>query len=153
FCLFLFTDKTLEKRTGGNRMSVSLSRFKTPNTEGSFVQFKYRYENFIGGEWVAPVGGEYFDNPSPVDRKVFTRVHRSKKEDIDLSVRIAHEAREKWRKTPVAKRCRILLHIADRIEENREKLALSETWDNGKPIREALAADVPLAADHFRYFV
>lgn len=133
-------------------MSVTLSSYKKPNTEGSPVQYKSRYENFIGGEWVPPVGGEYFDNPSPVDGKVFTRVPRSKKEDIDLAVGKAHQAREKWGNTSAAKRSKILLKIADRIDQNREMLALSETWDNGKPIREALAADLPLAADHFRYF-
>ncbi|MGF7089548.1 aldehyde dehydrogenase, partial [Kroppenstedtia sanguinis] len=129
-------------------MSVTLSSYKKPNTEGSPVQYKSRYENFIGGEWVPPVGGEYFDNPSPVDGKVFTRVPRSKKEDIDLAVGKAHQAREKWGNTSAAKRSKILLKIADRIDQNREMLALSETWDNGKPIREALAADLPLAADH-----
>lgn len=133
-------------------MSVTLSGYKKPNTEGSPVQYKSQYENFIGGEWVPPVGGQYFDNASPVDGKVFTRVPRSKKEDIDLALRKAHEAKEKWGNTPPAKRSKILLQIADRIDQNRERLALSETWDNGKPIREALAADIPLAADHFRYF-
>ncbi|KYQ87257.1 MULTISPECIES: aldehyde dehydrogenase family protein [Thermoactinomyces] len=133
-------------------MSVKLSGYKAPNTEGSLLHFKPRYENFIGGEWVPPVNGEYFDNPSPVDGKVFTKVPRSQKEDIELALDKAHQAREKWANTPPAKRSKILLEIADRIEANKEKLALSETWDNGKPIREALAADIPLAVDHFRYF-
>jgi aldehyde dehydrogenase len=133
-------------------MSVKLSGYKAPNTEGSLLHYKPRYENFIGGEWVPPVNGEYFDNPSPVDGKVFTKVPRSQKEDIELALDKAHQAREKWANTPPAKRSKILLEIADRIEANKEKLALSETWDNGKPIREALAADIPLAVDHFRYF-
>jgi aldehyde dehydrogenase len=133
-------------------MSVKLSGYKAPNTEGSLLHYKPRYENFIGGEWVPPVNGEYFDNPSPVDGKVFTKVPRSQKEDIELALDKAHQAREKWANTPPAKRSKILLKIADRIEANKEKLALSETWDNGKPIREALAADIPLAVDHFRYF-
>jgi aldehyde dehydrogenase len=133
-------------------MSVKLSGYKAPNTEGSLLHFKPRYENFIGGEWVPPVNGEYFDNPSPVDGKVFTKVPRSQKEDIELALDKAHQAKEKWANTPPAKRSKILLEIADRIEANKEKLALSETWDNGKPIREALAADIPLAVDHFRYF-
>ncbi|MBH8584144.1 MULTISPECIES: aldehyde dehydrogenase family protein [Thermoactinomyces] len=133
-------------------MSVKLSCYKAPNTEGSLLHFKPRYENFIGGEWVPPVNGEYFDNPSPVDGKVFTKVPRSQKEDIELALDKAHQAKEKWANTPPAKRSKILLEIADRIEANKEKLALSETWDNGKPIREALAADIPLAVDHFRYF-
>ncbi|MBI0392460.1 aldehyde dehydrogenase [Thermoactinomyces sp. CICC 24226] len=133
-------------------MSVKLSGYKAPNTEGSLLHFKPRYENFIGGEWVPPVNGEYFDNTSPVDGKVFTKVPRSQKEDIELALDKAHQAKEKWANTPPAKRSKILLEIADRIEANKEKLALSETWDNGKPIREALAADIPLAVDHFRYF-
>ncbi|QKG84180.1 aldehyde dehydrogenase [Kroppenstedtia pulmonis] len=133
-------------------MSVTLAGYKKPNTEGSLVHYKSRYENFIGGEWVPPKNGEYFDNPSPVDGKVFTRVPRSQKEDVELAVQKANEAKEKWGNMPVAKRSRILLKIADRLDENREMLALSETWDNGKPIREALSADLPLASDHFRYF-
>lgn len=133
-------------------MSVKLSGFKAPNTEGSLVHYKPYYDNFIGGEWVAPVNGEYFDNISPVNGKVFTKVARSQKEDIELALDKAHEAREKWGNTSAAKRSKILLKIADRLEENKEKLALSETWDNGKPIRETLAADIPLAIDHFRYF-
>jgi aldehyde dehydrogenase len=133
-------------------MSVALSVYKKPNTEGSLVQYHDRYDNFIGGEWVAPVNGEYFDNPSPVDGQVFMQVARSRKEDIDLAVKKAQEGQVSWGRTPVAKRSRILLAIADRLEANKERLALSETWDNGKPIREALAADIPLAVDHFRYF-
>ncbi|MBA4549651.1 aldehyde dehydrogenase [Thermoactinomyces intermedius] len=133
-------------------MSVKLSGYKAPNTEGSLLHYKPRYENFIGGEWVPPVNGEYFDNLSPVDGKVFTKVPRSQKEDIELALDKAHQAKEKWANTPPAKRSKILLKIADLIEANKEKLALSETWDNGKPIREALAADIPLAVDHFRYF-
>ncbi|MBA4543296.1 MULTISPECIES: aldehyde dehydrogenase family protein [Thermoactinomyces] len=133
-------------------MSVKLSGFKAPNTEGSLLHYKPRYENFIGGEWVPPLGGEYFDNPSPINGKVFTKVPRSQKEDIDLALEKAHQAKEKWGNTSVAERSNILLKIADRLEENLEKLALSETWDNGKPIRETLNADLPLAIDHFRYF-
>ncbi|GGE28886.1 putative aldehyde dehydrogenase [Marinithermofilum abyssi] len=133
-------------------MSVTLAGYKKPNTEGSLVQYKSRYDNFIGGEWVAPAGGEYFDNPSPIDGKVFTQVARSKKEDIELALKKAHEAKEKWGNTSVAERSNILLKIADRLEENLEKFALSETWDNGKAIRETLNADLPLAIDHFRYF-
>jgi aldehyde dehydrogenase len=134
------------------RMSVKLSGFKAPNTEGSLLHYKPRYDNFIGGEWIPPVGGEYFDNPSPIDGKVFTKVPRSQKEDIDLALEKAHQAKQKWGNTSVAERSNILLKIADRLEENLEMLALSETWDNGKPIRETLNADLPLAIDHFRYF-
>ncbi|SFS59444.1 aldehyde dehydrogenase family protein [Marininema halotolerans] len=133
-------------------MSVTLAGYKKPNTEGSVLQFKKQYENFIGGEWVPPADGEYFDNPSPVDGKIFTRIPRSKKEDIELAVKKAHAVKERWGNTPAAKRSRMLLKIADVLDKNRELLALSETWDNGKPIRESLAADLPLASDHFRYF-
>ncbi|MFC7440305.1 aldehyde dehydrogenase family protein [Laceyella putida] len=133
-------------------MSVNLSHFKAPNAEGSLLHYQSRYENFIGGEWVKPLNGEYFDNPSPVDGNVFTQVPRSQKEDIELALAKAHEAKEKWGNTSVTERSNLLLKIADRLEENLEKLALSETWDNGKPIRETLNADLPLAIDHFRYF-
>lgn len=133
-------------------MSITLSSYKAPNTEGSLVHYKPKYDNFIGGEWVAPLSGQYFDNPSPVDGKVFTKVARSQKEDIELALTKAHEAKEKWGNTSAAERSNILLKIADRLEQNLEMLALSETWDNGKPIRETLNADLPLAIDHFRYF-
>ncbi|MDN4595409.1 acetaldehyde dehydrogenase ExaC [Polycladomyces subterraneus] len=133
-------------------MSTILAGYKAPNTEGSLVQYKEKYDNFIGGEWVPPVNGEYFESISPVDGKPFTRVARSRKEDIELALDKAHEAKEKWGNTSATERSNILLKIADRMEENLEKLALSETWDNGKPIRETLNADLPLAIDHFRYF-
>ncbi|WP_124727575.1 aldehyde dehydrogenase family protein [Staphylospora marina] len=133
-------------------MTVKLSVFKAPNTEGSLLRFKPKYDNFIGGEWVPPVNGEYFENPSPVDGKVFTRVPRSRKEDIELALDAAHRAKEKWANTSATRRSNILLKIADRLEENLELFALAETWDNGKPIRETLNADLPLAIDHFRYF-
>ncbi|HIP95400.1 MAG TPA: aldehyde dehydrogenase, partial [Leucothrix sp.] len=111
-----------------------------------------RYENFINGEWVAPINGQYFDNMSPVNGKIFCEVPRSTSEDIELALDAAHNAKDAWGKTSVTERSNILLKIADRIEENLELLAIAETWDNGKGIRETLAADVPLSADHFRYF-
>ncbi|MBX6769144.1 MAG: aldehyde dehydrogenase family protein, partial [Actinomadura rubrobrunea] len=126
--------------------------YAKPGTEGSIVSFADHYDNFIGGEWVPPVDGEYFDNPSPVDGKVFTRVARSKAADIDKALDAAHAAADKWGATSPAERSLILNRIADRIEENLEKLAVAETWENGKPVRETLAADLPLAVDHFRYF-
>ncbi|GAA4094777.1 aldehyde dehydrogenase [Actinomadura miaoliensis] len=126
--------------------------YAKPGAEGSVVAFADRYDNFIGGEWVPPVGGEYFDNPSPVDGQVFTRVARSGAADIDKALDAAHAAADKWGATSVAERSLILNRIADRIEENLEKLAVAETWENGKPVRETLAADLPLAVDHFRYF-
>jgi aldehyde dehydrogenase len=115
-------------------------------------EFKKQYENFIGGKWVAPVDGEYFDNISPVDGSVITRIPRSNSKDINLAVEAASKAATAWGKSSVTERSNLLFRIADRIEENLEKLAVVETWDNGKAIRETLAADIPLAADHFRYF-
>jgi aldehyde dehydrogenase len=126
--------------------------YKEPNSEGSFVNFKEHYNNFIGGKWVAPLGGEYFDNPSPINGKVFTKVARSKKEDIELALDEAHKARQAWENTSVTERSNILLKIADGIEANLEMLAVAETWENGKAVRETLNADLPLAIDHFRYF-
>jgi len=115
-------------------------------------QFKNRYENFIGGQWTPPVGGEYFANPSPVDGADFCEVPRSKAADIELALDAAHKAAPTWTRTSVAERSTLLLKIADRMEQNLEKLAAVETWDNGKSIRETLAADLPLAIDHFRYY-
>lgn len=126
--------------------------YANPNTEGAIIDFKEQYENFIGGEWVAPVKGEYFDNVSPVNGQVFTRAPRSTKEDIELALDAAHAAKKSWGETSVTDRANILLKIADRMEENLEKLAVAETWDNGKAVRETLNADIPLAIDHFRYF-
>ncbi|MFC6066718.1 aldehyde dehydrogenase, partial [Streptomyces ochraceiscleroticus] len=126
--------------------------YAQPGTEGSIVSFKQRYDNFIGGDWVAPVNGQYFDNPSPVDGRTFTQVARSTAADVDLALDAAHAAAPKWSRTSTTERANILNKIADRIEENLEKLAVAETWENGKPVRETLAADLPLAVDHFRYF-
>ncbi len=127
-------------------------RYLDPNQPGSKVQFKAQYENFIGGQWVAPVKGEYFENISPVDGKVFTKVPRSSAEDIELALDAAHKAKASWNKTSATTRSNLLLKIADRLEQNLEMLAVAETWDNGKPVRETLAADIPLTIDHFRYF-
>lgn len=127
-------------------------RYANPNTDGSKVQFKSQYENFIGGEWVAPVKGEYFDDISPVDGKAFAKVPDSTSEDIELALDAAHLAKDAWGKTSPMERSNLLLKIADRLEENLETLAVAETWENGKPVRETLAADIPLAIDHFRYF-
>ncbi len=126
--------------------------YKAPNQPDSKINLKSRYENFIGGKWVAPVKGMYFENPSPVNGKTFCEVPRSTAEDIELALDAAHKAAPRWGKTPPASRAQVLNAIADRIEQNLETLALVETWDNGKPIRESLAADLPLAVDHFRYF-
>ncbi|MCC3275989.1 MULTISPECIES: acetaldehyde dehydrogenase ExaC [unclassified Arthrobacter] len=129
-----------------------MSVYAQPGTEGAKVTFKPRYENWIGGEWVAPVKGQYFENISPVTGKPFCEVARGTSEDIDLALDAAHKAAGAWGKTAVAERALVLNRIADRIEANLEMLAVAETWDNGKPVRETLAADLPLAVDHFRYF-
>lgn len=127
-------------------------RYANPNTEGSIVQFKDRYDNFIGGEYVKPVKGQYFENVTPVTGEVFCEVARSTKEDVELALDAAHKAKDAWGKTSPTERANILNKIADRLEENLEMLAVAETWDNGKAVREPLAADLPLAIDHFRYF-
>ncbi|NOU87285.1 aldehyde dehydrogenase family protein [Paenibacillus sp. LMG 31460] len=126
--------------------------YAQPGQNGSKITFKKRYENFIGGQWTAPIKGQYFDNPSPVNNRVFCEVPRSSSEDIELALDAAHAAKDSWGRTPVAERAVILNKIADRMEANLEMLAVAETWDNGKPVRETLAADLPLAIDHFRYF-
>lgn len=126
--------------------------YAQPGTQEAKVTFKKRYENFIGGQWVAPVQGQYFENVSPVNNRPFCEVPRSTAEDVELALDAAHAAKEAWGRTSVAERALILNKIADRIEANLEMLAVAETWDNGKPVRETLAADLPLAVDHFRYF-
>jgi aldehyde dehydrogenase len=126
--------------------------YAQPGKEGAVVSFKSRYENFIGGTWVPPVNGAYFDNLTPVTGEKFCEIPRSGVEDIELALDAAHAAKAAWGKTSVTERSNLLLKIADRIEQNLELLAVAETWDNGKAVRETLAADVPLSADHFRYF-
>ncbi|WP_454280687.1 aldehyde dehydrogenase [Sphingomonas sp. Marseille-Q8236] len=114
--------------------------------------FKQRYANFIGGHWVDPVDGRWFDNRSPIDGQLICQIARSQAADIELALDAAHKAKDGWGRTSVAERALILHRIADRMEENLALLATAETWDNGKPIRETTAADLPLAIDHFRYF-
>ena len=126
--------------------------YATPGTPGAVFNPKARYDNFIGGRWVPPVQGEYFDNISPVDGKVICQVARSTAADIELALDAAHAARAAWGRTSVTERANMLLRIADMMEANLEMLAVVETYDNGKPVRETLAADMPLAIDHFRYF-
>ncbi|HZX69951.1 MAG TPA: aldehyde dehydrogenase [Rhodanobacter sp.] len=116
------------------------------------VPFKQRYGNFIGGRWIEPINGKYFENVTPITGRPFCEIPRSDKDDVEAALDAAHAAREAWGKTPAAARARILNLMADRMEQNIELLAYAETWDNGKPIRETLNADVPLAIDHFRYF-
>ena len=126
--------------------------YAAPGTAGAKIDYKAQYDNFIGGKWVAPVNGQYFDVLTPISGKNYTKAARSSAEDIELALDAAHAAADAWGKTAPATRANILLQIADRIDANLERLAYAETVDNGKPIRETLAADVPLSADHFRYF-
>jgi len=123
-----------------------------PNIEGAIVNFKERYDNYIGGKWTPPVKEQYFDNITPITGQVFTKIARSTAEDIELALDAAHEAKDAWGQTSPTERSNILLKIADRIEQNLELLAVAESWDNGKAVRETLNADLPLAIDHFRYF-
>jgi len=116
------------------------------------IAIRPRYDNYIGGKWVAPVRGQYFDNISPINGQVICGIARSTAEDIELALDAAHAAREAWGRTSHTERSRVLLRIADRIEEKLDLLAMVETIDNGKPIRETTLADLPLAVDHFRYF-
>ncbi|MCP3750839.1 aldehyde dehydrogenase family protein [Pseudomonas sp. SBB6] len=126
--------------------------YAPPGSPDALISFKAVYGNYIGGEFVAPLTGQYFSNSSPVNGQAIAEFPRSAAADIDLALDAAHGAAPAWGRTSVQERSRILLKIADRIEQHLDVLALSETWDNGKAIRETLNADVPLAADHFRYF-
>ena len=126
--------------------------FTPPGQPGSTVTVQSRYDNYIGGEWVPPVKGAYFENPSPVNGKTFTEVARGTAEDIELALDAAHGAAPAWGRTSATERANILNKIADRLEANLQDIAIAESWENGKPIRECMAADIPLAIDHFRYF-
>ena len=114
--------------------------------------FQSRYGNFIGGKFVDPVGGRYFENTSPITGHVICEIARSDAQDVEKALDAAHAAKDAWGRTAPAARAAVLLKIADRMEENLDLIALAETWDNGKPIRETMAADIPLAIDHWRYF-
>jgi aldehyde dehydrogenase len=127
-------------------------RFATPGTSGSPVTVDARYDNFIGGKWIPPVQGRYFEDFAPIIGQPFTEIARSDAADIELALDAAHAAAESWGRTSPAERSGVLLKIADRLEANLENLAVAECWENGKPVRETLAADLPLAVDHFRYF-
>jgi aldehyde dehydrogenase len=126
--------------------------YAAPGQAGSVVTVKPRYENFIGGDWVAPVDGQYTVNLSPATGASFTQIPRSTAEDIERALDAAHAAKDAWGETAPAERSRILNKVADAMEANLEMLAIAESWDNGKPVRETLNADLPLAIDHFRYF-
>ena len=126
--------------------------YAAPGSPDAKFSYKPRYEHWIGGEWVKPVKGQYFEDISPVNGKPFCEIARGTAEDIDAALDAAHRAAPAWGKTSATERAAVLNKIADVIDANTELLALAETWDNGKAIRETLNADIPLAADHFRYF-
>lgn len=126
--------------------------YSPPGSPSSPAQLKVRYGNWIGGELTPPVGGEYFENPSPVTGEVFCEIPRSTSADIELALDAAHAAAPAWSRTSPGDRALVLNRLADRLQAHAERLAVTEVWDNGKPIREVLAADLPLAIDHFRYF-
>ena len=123
-----------------------------PGKLSETVSFRPRYGNYIGGRWVEPASGQYFENITPVTGKVFCEIPRSNAQDVDRALDAAHAARAAWGHTSPTHRANLMIQIAQRMEDNLEMLALAETWDNGKPIRETMAADLPLAVDHWRYF-
>jgi aldehyde dehydrogenase len=129
-----------------------MAKYAAPGDAGSVVQFKSRYDHFIGGEYVKPAKGGYFENPTPVTGQTFTEVARGTAEDIETALDAAWGAAQAWGKTSVTDRANILNKMADRIEANLEMIAIAEAWENGKACRETLAADIPLAIDHLRYF-
>jgi len=126
--------------------------YAAPGQPDSPVEYKSRYDHYIGGEWVPPAKGGDFENPTPVTGENFTEIARGTADDVELALDAAHGAAPGWGRTSAGDRANILNKIADRIEDNLELLAVAETWDNGKAVRETLAADMPLTIDHFRYF-
>ena len=129
-----------------------MTKYAAPGQAGSVVSYRPRYDHYIGGEHVPPASGKYFENPTPVTGEVFTEIARGTAEDVDRAVHAAQGVSAAWGRTAAADRAAVLNKIADRMEQNLELLAVAESWENGKPVRETLAADIPLAIDHFRYF-
>jgi aldehyde dehydrogenase len=129
-----------------------MTTYSPPGSDGAIVNYESRYDHWIGGEYVPPAKGQYFGNPSPVTGQDFCEIARGTAEDVEKALDAAHGAAPAWGRTSVAERANILNKIADRMEANLEQLAVAECWENGKPVRETLAADIPLAIDHFRYF-
>jgi len=143
---------TLTKDAVATEVAPAQGTFVAPGRAGSVVGVNSRYDNFIGGAWVAPVKGQYMMNISPVDGLPFCEVAKSTAEDVELALDAAHAAKDAWGESSLTERAAVLNRIADAIEANLEMLAVAESWENGKPVRETLAADIPLAVDHFRYF-
>jgi aldehyde dehydrogenase len=131
---------------------VELTTYAAPGRSGSPVELQERYENFIGGEWIAPATGEYRENLTPSTGEAFCESAHSGAQDIELALDAARAAKDDWGQHSPAERAAVLNDVAEAIEENLEVLAVAESYENGKPVRETLAADIPLAIDHFRYF-
>ncbi|MDK0523957.1 aldehyde dehydrogenase family protein [Streptomyces sp. ML-6] len=129
-----------------------MTRYAAPGAEGAIVSYESRYDHWIGGAYVPPARGQYFENPSPVNGHPFTEIARGTAEDVELALDAAHAAAPAWGAVSASDRAIVLNRIADRMEAHLAELAVAESWDNGKPVRETLAADIPLAIDHFRYF-
>jgi aldehyde dehydrogenase len=129
-----------------------MTRYAAPGQPDALMAYQPRYDHWIGGEYVAPASGKYFENPSPATGQIFTEIARGTAADVERALDAAHAAAPAWGRTPPAERALILNKIADRMQAHLAELAVAESWDNGKPIRETLAADIPLAIDHFRYF-
>jgi aldehyde dehydrogenase len=133
-------------------MKGNTMKYTPPGQPGSMVTVEPRYENFIGGKWLTPTDGQYRVNLSPATGRPITEVAHSTPADVELALDAAHAAKDAWGEASATARAEVLNAIADAIEANKEMLAVAESWENGKPVRETLAADVPLMADHFRYF-
>jgi aldehyde dehydrogenase len=131
---------------------VESTTYEAPGQSGSPVELQERYENFIGGAWIAPTTGEYSENLTPSTGEAFCEVAHSGAQDIELALDAAHAAKDEWGQRSPAERAAVLNEVADAIEDNLEMLAVAESYDNGKPVRETLGADIPLCVDHFRYF-
>jgi NAD-dependent aldehyde dehydrogenases len=127
-------------------------KYVPPGLPGSIVSVEPRYENFIGGKWLAPTPGKYRGDLAPATAGPITEVADSTPEDVELALDAAHAAKDAWGEASAAERAEVLNAIADAVEKNREMLAVAESWETAKPVRETLAADIPLVVDHFRYF-
>jgi aldehyde dehydrogenase len=127
-------------------------KYTPPGQPGSIVSVQPRYENFIGGKWLTPTHGKYTVDLSPATARPITQVANSTPEDIELALDAAHAAKDGWGEASATERAAVLNAIADAVEKNQEMLGVAESWENGKPVRETLGADIPLVADHFRYF-
>jgi aldehyde dehydrogenase len=137
--------RTVDERKRNDRLCTTWS-------EGAVANYQSRYDHWIGGQYVKPASGQYFENVSPVNGKVFCEMARGNAEDVEKALDAAHAAAKTWTKTSVTERSNILNKIANIMEENLEMIAVAECWENGKAVRECMAADIPLAIDHFRYF-